>query len=68
MDDVLLYRRRDVARSLGVSESQVFKFENEGLLRRVSVPGIRAVRYDAAEVAALAEEWIAASKKTDDGD
>lgn len=58
----LLDRRRDAARRLGVSESQILKFEREGLLRRVEVPGIRAVRYDSAEVAALAQRWIDAAK------
>jgi hypothetical protein len=59
---VRLERRRDVARKLGVSESQVLKFERAGLLRRVKIPGLRAVRYDADESAALARRWIEDSK------
>jgi hypothetical protein len=58
MSDTILDRRRDAARKLAVSESQVLKFEREGLLRPVRVPGIRAVRYVASEVDALAARWI----------
>ena len=43
---------------LAVSESQVLKWERQGLLHPIRVPGIRAVRYNAAEVEALAEKWI----------
>jgi hypothetical protein len=60
--DVLLDRRRDAARKLGMSQGQLLKWEKQGIIRRVQVPGIRAVRYDAAEVAALAQRWIDNSK------
>jgi hypothetical protein len=60
--DALLDRRRDAARKLSVSESQVMKFEREGILHPIRVPGIRAVRYDANEVADLAKRWIASRK------
>jgi len=63
MSDVLLERRRDVAKKLGVSESQVLKFERQGLLTRIELPGLRAVRYDARETAQLAEQWINAAKQ-----
>lgn len=43
---------------LGISPSQVLKYERDGLLRRIQLPGIRAVRNDADEVAALAKRWI----------
>ena len=56
--DTLLDRRRDAARKLSVSESQILKFEREGLLRAIRVPGIRAVRYVSSEVDALAQRWI----------
>jgi predicted site-specific integrase-resolvase len=58
----ILYRRRDAAEKLAVSESQILKWERSGLLHPIAVPGIRAIRYDAAEVDALAERWIAASR------
>jgi predicted site-specific integrase-resolvase len=54
----LLDRRRDAARKLAVSESQILKWERDGLLHPIRVPGIRAVRYDASEVEALAKRWI----------
>ena len=53
-----LGRRRDAAQVLGVSESQVLKFEHQGLLRAIQIPGIRATRFDMEEVHALAEKWI----------
>jgi hypothetical protein len=67
MSTRLLDRRRDAALKLGVSEAQVWKFEREGLLRRIDVPGIRAVRYDAAEVDALARSWIERAKRPEQG-
>lgn len=62
-ETTLLDRRRDAARKLAVSESQILKWEREGLLRPIRVPGIRAVRYAARDVEALAERWIADSKQ-----
>lgn len=53
-----LYRRRDAAEILAVSESQVLKFERDGLLHAIPVPGIRAIRYSADEVHGLAKRWI----------
>lgn len=61
---VQLERRLDTARKLGVSESQVLKFERNRLLRRVKIPGLRAVRYDADESAALAKRWVEDSKRS----
>jgi hypothetical protein len=58
MRETLLDRRRDAARKLAISESQVLKFERQGLQRAIRVPGIRAVRYDARDVEALAKRWI----------
>ena len=60
----LLDRRRDAARKLAVSESQILKFEREGLLRAIRVPGIRAVRYVSSEVDALAHRWIESRGQT----
>jgi hypothetical protein len=64
-DHTLLDRRRDAARKLAVSESQVLKWEREGLLRRIEVPGIRAVRYSSAEVDALGKRFIAEAKESE---
>lgn len=58
----LLLRRREVADRLGYSQSQILKFERAGLLRPVSAPGLRSVRYDAEQVEALAKRWIDAAK------
>lgn len=57
-DNTQLYRRRDAAKILAVSESQVLKFERQGLLHPISVPGIRATRLSADEVHALAKSWV----------
>jgi predicted DNA-binding transcriptional regulator AlpA len=62
MSEQLLLRRRDAARVLGFSQAQILKFERKGLLRPIAVEGLRSVRYDSAEVEALAKRWIAASK------
>ena len=61
---MILYRRRDAAEKLAVSESQILKWERAGLLHRIPIPGIRATRYDAAEVDALAERWRRAARQT----
>jgi hypothetical protein len=61
--DAMLERRKDTARKLGVSQAQLLKWERDGLLRRVQLPGLRAVRYDARETTALAERWIAESRQ-----
>lgn len=53
-DSRLLLRKRDTARDLGVSERQVDKWTQAGILPRVSIPGIRAVRYRADDVRRLA--------------
>ena len=60
---VILERRRDTAKKLGVSESQLIKWEREGLLQRIDLPGLRAVRYDARETSALAERFIEQSRQ-----
>jgi hypothetical protein len=36
--DVLLDRRRDAARRLGMSQGQLLKWEKQGIIRRVQVP------------------------------
>ncbi|HEX5473277.1 MAG TPA: hypothetical protein VFX12_01345 [Vicinamibacterales bacterium] len=59
--DPVLGRTRDAGQVLGVSDSQVAKFERAGLLTPIRIPGLRAKRYDMAEVRALAEQWIAAT-------
>ena len=50
----MLLRRRETAVILGVSESQVFKWERAGILPVVVIPGIRAVRNLASDVRSLA--------------
>ena len=50
-------RTREVARKLAVSESQVRNWQREGVLRVVSLPGIRAVRFVRTDVERLAAEW-----------
>ena len=53
-DSRLLLRRRDAARDLSVSESQLIKWERAGILTPVQIPGLRAKRYLAADVRSLA--------------
>jgi len=63
----LLMRRRDAADVLSVSESQVVKWEHDGFLRPIDlkgVGGIRAVRYAASDVEALARRLINDAPKT----
>ncbi len=59
----ILLRRRDAAAALSVSESQLLKWETAGLLHPIDLAesggGIRAVRYDAREVEALGQRFIA---------
>ncbi|HEX2343995.1 MAG TPA: MerR family transcriptional regulator [Vicinamibacterales bacterium] len=54
MNEVFLMRRRDAARALGVSESQLIKWESSNVIKPVRIPGIRAVRYRAEDVRRLA--------------
>lgn len=63
VESPLLARRRDVARALACSTSQVIKFEKQGLLKRVQLPGIRAARYATQEVTALAQRLIEQSRQ-----
>jgi len=71
MHDILLARRRDAARVLGCSESQVLKYERAGLLHKVALPAIgdskppRSARYDLKEVQDLARRAIAQSRNGD---
>jgi hypothetical protein len=51
----MFLRRRDVANDLAVSESQVVKWERQGVIAPVRIPGIRAVRYRADDVRRLAD-------------
>jgi excisionase family DNA binding protein len=53
----VLLRTREAAHVLSVSESQIIKFERQGLLRAVHIPGIRAVRFVREEVERLAAAW-----------
>jgi hypothetical protein len=59
-----LGRRRDSAEILGFSEAQIVKFEKQGLIKAIRIPGVRAVRHHLPEVRALAQT-IAAGKLTD---
>jgi hypothetical protein len=61
-----LYRSRDAARVLGVSESMLRVLERRALLTALSLKqfGNRMKRYDADEVDALAERMIAEAKVT----
>jgi hypothetical protein len=57
----ILMRRRDAADALAVSESQVLKWQAAGFLHPINLKdagGIRAIRYDAAEVEALGKRFI----------
>jgi hypothetical protein len=62
----LLARRRDAARTLACSESQVIKYERQGLLKRVQLPGIRAARYASEDVTTLAKKLIDESRRRGD--
>lgn len=50
-------RRREAASVLGLSQAQLVKFDRQGILRPVRIPSLRAVRYVAADVHALAASW-----------
>lgn len=52
-----LYRIREGAQVLAVSERQVYHLIRDGKLRVVKLPGIRASRLVASEVEALADTW-----------
>lgn len=54
MTEPLLLRRSDAAAVLSVSESQLLKWERDGILTVIRVPGIRAVRYKATDIRSLA--------------
>lgn len=58
----LLLREREAAAVLGVSVSQVGAWRRQGLLTAVRLPGLRAIRYDRAEVEALARRWCAEAR------
>lgn len=62
MSAKLLCRRREAADILGFSQAQILKFQRQGLLTPIIVPGLRSVRYDMTEVQALARSWIAATQ------
>lgn len=53
----LLLRAREVATTLGVSQSQVGIWTRAGILKAVKIPGIRAVRFAREDVEALAHKW-----------
>jgi len=55
----MLLRRRESAVILGVSESQIFKWERAGILPAIVIPGIRAVRNRASDVRSLADNIAA---------
>lgn len=54
IDSRIFLRRRDAARDLSVSESQIIKWERLGILVPVRIPGVRAVRLLATDVRSLA--------------
>jgi len=54
----MLLRRRDAAAVLSVSESQVLRWERQGLLTPIPVPGLRMIRYDASQVSELARRIV----------
>lgn len=54
----LLYRRRDVAHVLGISEALVCRLDTSGDLHPIRLPNLRSVRYSADEVTALATRWL----------
>jgi hypothetical protein len=60
-----LLRRRDAAAILAVSESQMLRWERQHVIAPIRIPGLRAVRYRAADVQTLAEA-ITAGRLTDD--
>jgi excisionase family DNA binding protein len=55
----MLLRRRESATVLGVSESQLRKWEASGVLPAVRIPGLRAVRHRASDVESLANNIAA---------
>jgi len=64
----LLFRRREVAAMLGVSVSQILRWEQLGLLKPLvlALPddpraSIRAVRYSREDVQALAARFVSAA-------
>ena len=65
MSEVLIIRRKRTAEILGVSPSQVLKYERQGLITRINLPGIRRVGHSAAQVHDLARSLIAAAKTHD---
>lgn len=60
-----LVRRRDSAAILGFSEAQLVKWEKQGVLTPIRVPGVRSVRHQLSEVRALAAN-IAKGKLSSD--
>lgn len=63
-----LYRTEEAATVLAVSPSQVLLFERAGQLHKIQIPGLRAVRFSAEEVRALAQRWIDASMFPENGE
>ena len=62
-NDSMLARRRDAARILACSESQILVYERTGVLHRVSLPNVgervvRSARYSVEGVRALAKRLI----------
>jgi hypothetical protein len=55
-----LYRRRDAARILGLSEAMCIQLERRGMLTPLRLTSVgRTVRYEAGSVQALADRLIA---------
>jgi|KBSSwiStaDraftv2_1062776.scaffolds.fasta_scaffold1054906_2 predicted site-specific integrase-resolvase len=54
IDPSQLVRRRDAAEFLGVSLSQMLKWENQGVITPIAIPGIRAKRYRGSDIRSLA--------------
>lgn len=64
-DSRLLLRRRDAAHDLGVSQSLLIRWEREGVIKAVRIPGIRSVRYRATDVRSLANNISHGKLSTD---
>ena len=60
----MLSRPGDAAVVLTVSKSQVQKFEKQGLLTPIWIPGLRAKRYATAQVNALARHFIKTGRRS----
>lgn len=58
-------RRRDAASYLAVSLSQLLKWERNGVLTPITIPGLKAKRYLASDVRSLAANIARGRLSTD---